>query len=270
MGILNVTPDSFSDGGRWSCPSAAVEGALEMVAAGADVIDIGGESTRPGAAEVPPKEELARVLPVVRALRGQTGALLSIDTRKSAVAAPCLDAGADWINDVSGLTFDAALAGVVAARTGARLVLMHSRARPADDRYSTEYDASAQPVYVDVVADTFKFLRRQALTAFQSGIPPGSLWFDPGFGFGKTSEQNVELLRRLREYTSAGVPVLVGPSRKSTVGRLLGDLPPGERLEGTAAAVAWAVAQGASCVRVHDVREMARVVRVADALRAIS
>jgi len=267
MGILNVTPDSFSDGGLWVDVDAAVEHALRMVADGASVIDVGGESTRPGAEEVPADEEIRRVLPVVERLRPRTTALISVDTRKATIAAQCLEAGADWINDISGLTRDSALADSVAAHPSSRLVLMHSRSKPADERFSTEYNAQGRPVYDDVVADTMRWLRRQVQVALERGVAAEQLWIDPGFGFGKTPEQNVELLRRLREYTSMGLPLLVGTSRKSTVGGLLGGLPPEERLEGTAATVACAVAQGAAAVRVHDVREMARVVRVADALR---
>lgn len=265
MGILNVTPDSFSDGGRWLDPDAAVDRALEMAEQGADVLDLGAESTRPGAAEVPAEEELRRLVPVIERLRPQTQALLSIDTRKAEVARRCLEAGADWINDVSGLADDPDLAHVV-AQSSASLVLMHNRLKPAAERYSTDYDAGGRPVYDDVVADTARWLRRQAGLALDSGVPAERLWIDPGFGFGKTPRQNVELLQRLREYTSLGLPLLVGTSRKSTVGRLLGDLPPEERLEGTAATVAWAIAEGAAAVRVHDVREIARVVRVTDAL----
>lgn len=265
MGILNVTPDSFSDGGLWIDTGRAVEHALEMVEQGADILDLGGESTRPGAQEVPADEELGRLLPVVEKLRPQVTVPISIDTRKAAVAAPCLDAGADWINDVSGLTFDPALAEAAAARPEVKLVLMHSRSRPADEVYSTEWSAGG-PVYEDVVADTLRWLRRQACFAVERGVRPEQIWIDPGFGFGKTFEQNIELLSRLREYTSAGLPVLVGTSRKSSVGRLVGDLPPEERLEGTAATVAWSVANGAAAVRVHDVREMARVVRAAYAI----
>jgi dihydropteroate synthase len=267
MGILNVTPDSFSDGGRWSAPEAAVEHALRMVADGADIIDVGGESTRPGAEEVPVDDELARVLPVVEKLREETNALISVDTRKAPVAEACLDAGADWINDVSGLTHDPCLARVAASRPGTNLVLMHSRRKPADDRYSTEYDEEGRPLYEDVVGDTLRWLRRQARVALEAGVAPESLWIDPGFGFGKTFEQNVELLRRLREYASIGLPILVGTSRKSSIGRLVGDLPPEERLEGTLATVGWAIAQGAAAVRVHDVKETVRVVRTAAALR---
>jgi dihydropteroate synthase len=267
MGVLNVTPDSFSDGGRWIAPERAVEHGLAMVADGADILDIGGESSRPGAEDVPEDEELRRVLPVIAALRSQTGALISVDTRNAAVARACLDAGADWVNDVTGMTHDPAIADVVAAHPSAKLVLMHSRVRPAEERYSTAYGDDAAPEYEDVVADTLRWLRRQADRAIERGVPPERLWIDPGFGFGKTFEQNVDLLRRLREYTSAGLPVLVGTSRKSTVGRLCGGLPPDDRLEGTAATVASAIAQGAAAVRVHDVKPLARIARVTDALR---
>lgn len=266
MGILNATPDSFSDGGKWLDPDAAVEHGLRMVEDGAQILDIGGESTRPGAAEIPVEEELRRVLPVVERLRPRTNALLSIDTRKSEVAARCLEAGADWINDVSGLTYDPKVADVVARYPRARLVLMHSLKTPGQERYSTDYDAEGRPQYKDVVADTMRWLRRQGGEAVRRGVAAENLWIDPGFGFGKTFEQNVELLRRLREYTSIGLPVLIGTSRKSSVGRMLGDLPPDQRLEGTAATVAWAIAQGAAAIRVHDVREMARLARVTDIL----
>lgn len=267
MGILNVTPDSFSDGGRWLDPERAVRHALAMVADGADVIDIGGESSRPGAEDIDTDEELRRVLPVVERLRSETDALLSIDTRKSSVARACLDAGADWINDVTGLVYDPNIADAVAACPEARLVLMHSRARPASERFSTEYAAAETPTYEDVVADTLRWLRVQAQAAMERGVSAEQLWLDPGFGFGKTYEQNLDLLRRLREYTTTGLPILVGTSRKSTVGKLTGGLPPEERLEGTLATVAVAVAQGAAAVRVHDVKPVARLVRAADALR---
>jgi dihydropteroate synthase len=268
MGILNVTPDSFSDGGLWIDAERAIERGLEMVEEGAGILDIGGESTRPGAEEIPQDEELRRILPVVAGLRPRTKALLSIDTRKSAVARACLEAGADWINDVSGLTYDPGLADVVAEYPRAKLVLMHCRARPSDERYSTEWDEAGRPVYEDVVADSMRWLRGQAQVALARGVQPEQLWIDPGFGFGKTYEQNLDVLRRLREYTSMGLPILLGTSRKSSVGKLVGDLPADQRLEGTAATVAWALAEGASAVRVHDVKEMARVARAIHTLRA--
>jgi dihydropteroate synthase len=262
VGILNVTPDSFSDGSRYLDAAAAQARAREMVAEGADWIDVGGESTRPGSEPVPAKEELQRVLPVVEALAGTPNVTLSIDTTKAAVAERCLAAGATIVNDVSGLTFDPLMAEVVAA-AGAGLVLMHIRGTPRT--------MQVDPVYDDVVADTLRFLRRQVAVAVAAGVPAGGIWIDPGFGFGKTVAHNLEILRRLREYTSAGLPIFVGPSRKSALGRLLarGDEPipaPEQRLEATAATVAIAIAHGARAVRVHDVREMARVARVTDAI----
>jgi dihydropteroate synthase len=257
MGILNVTPDSFSDGGAYLDPGAAAERALAMVQEGAQILDIGGESTRPGAECVPAGEELQRVLPVVRRLAGKVRAQISIDTTKAEVARACLDAGATIINDVSGLTFEPKLALEV-ARARATLVLMHMRGTPRT--------MQAAPEYEDVVADTMRFLRCQVRVATEAGVTEQRLWIDPGFGFGKTAEHNLEILRRLREYTSIGAPVLIGTSRKSTLGRVLGDLPASERLEATAATVAVAIAGGASIVRVHDVKEMARVARMTDAV----
>jgi dihydropteroate synthase len=268
MGILNVTPDSFSDGGLWIDAERAIQRGLDMVAEGADVLDIGGESTRPGAEEVAAEEELRRILPVVTGLRSRTKALLSIDTRKSRVARVGLEAGADWINDVSGLTYDPGLADVVAEYPEAKLVLMHCPSRPSAERYSTEWDEAGRPVYEDVVADSMRWLRTQAQIAITRGVQPKQLWIDPGFGFGKTYEQNLDVLRRLREYTSTGLPILVGTSRKSSVGKLVGDLPADQRVEGTAATVAWALSEGASAVRVHDVKEMARIARAIHTLRS--
>jgi dihydropteroate synthase len=257
MGILNVTPDSFSDGGQYLDPGAAEARALAMVEEGAQILDIGGESTRPGAVTVPVDEELRRVLPVVQRLAGKTAAAISVDTRKAAVARACLEAGAAIVNDVSGLTFDPEL-GRVVARAQATLVLMHMRGSPGT--------MQQVPYYEDVVADTMRFLRRQVRAAMEAGISPDQLWIDPGFGFGKTVAHNLEILRRLREYTSIGAPILVGTSRKSTLGHVLGGVPESERLEGTAATVAVAIAHGAAIVRVHDVKEIARVVRMTDAI----
>jgi len=194
---------------------------------------------------------------VVQRLAGKVKAAISVDTMKSEVARPCLDAGATIINDVSGLTFDPKLAQTV-ARTGATLVLMHMRGTPRT--------MQQDPRYEDVIAETMRFLRRQRHVAIQAGVDEKHLWIDPGFGFGKTAAQNLEILRRLREYTSIGAPLLIGTSRKSTLGRALGDLPPEDRLEGTAATVAVAILNGASVVRVHDVKEMARVARMTDAI----
>jgi dihydropteroate synthase len=257
VGILNVTPDSFSDGGRFLGVEVAVARAKAMEAEGADWIDVGGESTRPGAAEVPVEEEMRRVLPVLEAVRGEVTATLSIDTRKAAVAQAALAAGATLVNDVSGLTFDPRMADVVAA-AGAGLVLMHSLGTPAT--------MQENPVYDDVVADTLHFLRQQVVVAVRAGISLDRIWIDPGFGFGKTLEHNLTILRRLPEYASAGLPLLLGTSRKSSLGTLLGGAPPDERGDATAATVALAIAGGARAVRVHDVRAMARVARVADAI----
>lgn len=257
MGILNVTPDSFSDAGQHLDPGAAEARALTMVEEGAQILDIGGESTRPGAAEIPADEELRRVLPVVRRLAGRVAARISIDTTRAAVARACLDAGATMINDVSGLRFDPELAPVVAG-AGAGLVLMHMQGTPRSMQQA--------PAYEDVVADTMRFLRRQMRVALDAGVAEEQLWIDPGFGFGKTAAHNLEILRRLREYTSIGAPVLIGTSRKSTIGRVMGGLAVDERLEGTAATVAVAIANGAGIVRVHDVKEMARVARMTDAI----
>jgi dihydropteroate synthase len=257
MGVLNVTPDSFSDGGRYLDAGAAEDRARQMVEEGAQILDIGGESTRPGAEAVPAEEELQRVLPVVQRLAGQVEAEISVDTTKAAVARACLDAGATIINDVSGLTFEPELAQTV-AEAGATLVLMHMPGTPRTMQQDPHYD--------DVVADTMRFLRRQLRVALGAGVAEDRLWIDPGFGFGKTVAHNLELLRRLREYTSIGAPILIGTSRKSTIGRVLGDLPPDQRLEGTAATVAVALMNGARIIRVHDVREMARVARMTDAV----
>jgi dihydropteroate synthase len=257
MGIVNVTPDSFSDGGEYLDPGAAEARALAMVEEGADILDIGGESTRPGAAAVPAEEELRRVLPVVERLAGRVQAEISVDTTKAAVARACLEAGAAILNDVSGLTFEPELAQV-AARHGATLVLMHMQGTPRT--------MQQDPRYEDVVAETMRFLRCQRQVALEAGVAPERVWIDPGFGFGKTAAHNLEILRRLREYSSIGAPILIGTSRKSTIGRVLGDLPPDQRLEGTAGTVAVAIAHGASIVRVHDVREIARVARMTDAI----
>ncbi len=255
MGILNVTPDSFSDGGKYSTPSAAVDRGMEMIDEGADFLDIGGESTRPGSDPVDLQEELRRVVPVIERLASKTAVPLSIDTTKSVVAERAIQAGAVLINDVSGLTADRAMTEV-AARHKASLVIMHMRGRPRDMQQA--------PEYTDVVADIARFLSDQARSAAQAGIQ--QIIIDPGLGFGKTVAHNIALLRKLRTFRELGYPVLVGPSRKSFLGAIL-DLPVGERIEGTAAAVAFSIYNGASIVRVHDVREMKRIAVVADALK---
>lgn len=256
LGILNVTPDSFSDGGRFLDPSRAVAHGMALVAEGADALDIGGESTRPGAPAVDEAEEIRRVLPVVEALAAEAGRPVWVDTRKPGVARRALAAGACGVNDVGGLGDPAMRAAVREA--GARAILMHMQGEPAD--------MQRDPRYGDVVAEVGAFLAARARAAEADGIPRDRLVIDPGIGFGKRLEHNLALLRRLPELVALGYPVLVGPSRKAFLGEILG-LPVEQRLEGTAAAVACAVLGGAAMVRVHDVKVMARVVKVAEALR---
>ncbi|MCI0340108.1 MAG: dihydropteroate synthase [Planctomycetales bacterium] len=258
QGILNVTPDSFSDGGRFLDPAAAVARGRAMAEEGADLLDVGGESTRPGSAPVPEAEERARVIPVIRALARDVAVPISVDTSKASVAAAALEAGAAMVNDVTALRGDPAMAGVL-ARAGGALVLMHMQGEPRT--------MQAAPRYGEVVAEVAAFLRERVEAAVAAGIAREQLLVDPGIGFGKTLEHNLEILRRLGELRSIGRPILVGPSRKSFLGALL-DLPVGERLEGTLAAVAACVLRGALVVRVHDVRAAARAVRVAAALRS--
>ncbi|MDX1435452.1 MAG: dihydropteroate synthase [Anaerolineales bacterium] len=269
MGILNLTPDSFSgDGlGMHSSPvEAALSQAERFLADGADILDVGGESTRPGADEVLPEEELARVVPVVEALRARFEAIISIDTYKSEVAGAALRAGADMVNDVWGLRADPQM-GAVAARYKAPVVLMHNRSTPANAELKERLGGRYISVkYDNLLEDVKKELMESAALAGAAGIPENHIILDPGIGFGKTTEQNLALLNRLDELTPLGYPLLIGPSRKSFIGYTL-DLPPDQRLEGTAATVAVGILRGANIVRVHDVRAMARIARMTDALR---
>jgi dihydropteroate synthase len=257
MGILNVTPDSFFDGGRFFGKDAAVERALCMEEQGADIIDIGGESTRPGSDAVDAEEEMNRVLPVIEAVGPRLRIPLSIDTRKSGVAEAALKAGAHMVNDVGGLKHDMRMAEVV-ARYAVPLVLMHMRGQPKDMQNSTEYD--------DLVGDINRFFSDQIAVAESAGIPRERIVLDPGIGFGKRWEDNFVLIGRLGEFGSFGCPILVGLSRKSFLGKAL-DVPESERLTGTIAAVAAAVLYGAQLVRVHDVGEAVQAVTVADRIR---
>jgi dihydropteroate synthase len=257
MGVLNVTPDSFSDGGLWFEEKDATAHGLEMVEQGASIIDVGGESTRPGAVPVSVDEELRRVLPVVEALASATDVPISIDTRKPEVAARAIEAGASIINDTAGEEADHEMDDVVRA-TGAAIVLMHSRGTPATMRSLTEYS--------DVVADVGAWLNRRARSLASIGVNQESIALDPGIGFAKSPYQSLRLLNRLEDILSLGYPVVVGTSRKSFIGAVL-DLPEDRRLEGTAATVAWAVEKGAHVVRVHDVAEMERVVRMTEAIK---
>ena len=268
MGILNVTPDSFSGDGllaRGNHVEAALALAERFVEEGADILDVGGESTRPGSAPIPAEEELKRVMPVVERLAREFNIPISIDTYKAEVARRALDAGAHMVNDVWGLRMDPELAGLVAER-GVPVVVMHNRSRPKDavqeERLGGRYVGVE---YEDLMADIIRELRGSVQIALDAGVAWERIIVDPGLGFGKTVEQNLEIMDRLSELKVLGRPILVGPSRKSFIGYTL-DLPPEERLEGTAATVALCIARGADIVRVHDVREMVRVARMTDAI----
>jgi dihydropteroate synthase len=256
MGVVNVTPDSFSDGGRYLDPEAAVAHGLALVAEGADLLDVGGESTRPGATDVPEAVELERVLPVVEELARTAEVPVSIDTRKAAVAAAALAAGATMVNDVSAGRHDPDLLGV-AADAKVPLVLMHMLGTPATMQDDPRYD--------DVVAEVEAFLAERCRAAEAAGVDHQALVIDPGIGFGKRDQDNYALLDQLARFTRLGHPVMVGTSRKGFIGRAL-DSPADQRVEGTAATVVWAVERGARIVRVHDVAPMVRAVRMTEAM----
>jgi dihydropteroate synthase len=259
MGIVNVTPDSFSDGGELFDPQRAVEAAVQMAADGADLLDIGGESTRPGAQPLAEGEEKRRVLPVIEALAGRVKVPISVDTYKPAVADAALRAGASIVNDISGLRYEPALAGVVASHRAA-LVLMHTRGR--------SLDMYKEAVYHEVIDEVLDELRESVAFATGAGVPPDHIVIDPGLGFAKEPAHTYEALARLNDFSELGRPLLVGPSRKRFLTRALGaDVPPAARDWATAAAVAAAVFGGAHIVRVHAVREMVQVARVSDEIR---
>lgn len=257
MGVLNVTPDSFSDGGSFLDPSAAIDRAIQMEDEGADIIDIGGESTRPGSKSVSIQEELNRILPVIEGLQGRLTIPISVDTCKAKVVPRALKAGAGMVNDISGLGFDKEMADTVAHHE-VPLVIMHIKGIPKN--------MQENPTYNDVMGEIISYLDERTQQALKAGVSPHKVIVDPGIGFGKMVEDNFTILRRLGELKGLGFPILVGPSRKSFIGITL-DLPVEERLEGTAASVAAAVLNGANLVRVHDVKEMVRVVRIADAIK---
>ncbi|MDQ3441465.1 MAG: dihydropteroate synthase [Planctomycetota bacterium] len=260
MGVLNVTPDSFSDGGRFAARDAAVAHAIEMVEAGAAMIDVGGESTRPGSQPVPENEQIRRVVPVIEEItRRGVDVTVSIDTTRAAVARAALDAGACLVNDISAGRDDAGMFPLVAAR-GTPIVLMHMRGTPA-----TMQD---NPTYDDVTRETIEFLRERIAVAEQAGVAPHRVLVDPGIGFGKTMDHNLELLRRQSELGALGRPVVIGASRKGFIGRITNEPEPSRRLFGTAACVAWSVANGAAIVRVHDVGAMNQAVRMTEAIRS--
>ncbi len=256
MGIVNVTPDSFSDGGAFFDADRAADHALSLACQGADVIDIGGESTRPGSRPVTEEEEIRRVLPVIRKVRPRTGVLLSVDTTKSGVARAALEAGADIVNDTSALRADPAMAGVI-ARTGAAVVLMHMKGTPLTMQEAPSYD--------DLLGEVRTFLASRMREAGEAGIPPERIVLDPGIGFGKTAAHNLEVLNRLDEFQELGRPICLGVSRKAFIGLVLGT-PPGERLEGTIAAAVLGRSRGARILRVHDIGPVAKAVRMAEAI----
>jgi len=263
MGVLNITPDSFSDGGKFYAPERAVEHALKLIAEGADMLDVGGESTRPGSAFISEVEELQRVLPIIKMLAAETSVPISVDTTKSAVARAALEAGAEIINDISALRFDPAIADEV-AKAKAGLVLMHSRGTPKT--------MQQLPPVADIAGEVIGGLRESIAIAQQRGVASESIAIDPGIGFGKTAEQNVELIAKLDQLAVAFAtfPIMIGTSRKSFIGKLLDNAPADQRLHGTIASIAASVLRGAHIVRVHDVKPVVDAVRVAEAIRRFS
>ncbi len=257
MGILNVTPDSFSDGGDYTDPGKAVDRALELIAQGADMIDIGGESTRPGADPVSAVEEIKRTVPIIEKLRDQTDSPISIDTMKAEVALRAMEAGADIINDVSAFEADNVMAEV-ASQTRAGVILMHMKGTP-----QTMQD---DPSYGNVVSAVRDFLQDRMQVVIEQGVDRNSIVIDPGIGFGKTQEHNLELLRNISELAECGAPVLLGASRKSFIGHVLGRENPADRLAGGLGIAAWAVLQGTHILRVHDVIDTCDVCRIMDTL----
>jgi dihydropteroate synthase len=265
MGILNITPDSFSDGGRLLGPQDALALAKKMAWEGADALDIGGESTKPGAEAVSVEVEMARIMPVLELLSAELPDMaLSVDTMKAPVAKAALSQGVCLVNDVSALGHDPGLA-VVVAESRAGICLMHRLSEASVMPWSTQ--ESSRYGSQGVLLAVSEFLRSRAALLHGLGVPRERVWVDPGFGFNKTVEENFSLLKHLGEFKSLGYEVLIGPSRKSSLGAALGGLPVEERLEGTAAAVAASILAGAACVRVHDVKEMARVAKVAQAIK---
>ncbi len=258
QGVVNVTPDSFSDGGRFLDPARAIEHGLQLVAEGADLLDVGGESSRPGSEPISADEERRRIQPVIEGLARATMAPISVDTTKSEVARAALDAGATIVNDISAGRRDPAILDVVAAH-GASYVAMHMRGEPRTMQAAPQYD--------DVVTEVVEFLRERCAVALEAGVGRAKLWIDPGIGFGKSLEHNLELLRHLGELRSLGLPILIGVSRKAFIQKITGrDSPAADRIGGTAAAVALAILNGAEILRVHDVAVMREAALVARAI----
>ena len=258
MGIINITPDSFSDGGLHLDASAAIEQGISMVGDGADILDIGGESTRPGSEPVSVEEELSRTIPVIKALARRVAVPISIDTYKAEVARQALAAGASIVNDISGLRFDPEMPKVIAQHK-VPVVIMHIKGRPREMQQNPSYDA--------LIPEIMDYFRISIRLAKKFGIAEEHMILDPGIGFGKTFDHNLEILNNLEQFTLLEKPLLVGPSRKAFLGKILGDVPATDRLEGTAAAVAVSIMKGAAIIRVHDVKEMARVAKVIDAIK---
>ncbi|MBI4641080.1 MAG: dihydropteroate synthase [Candidatus Tectomicrobia bacterium] len=256
MGVLNVTPDSFSDGGKYFCLPDALRRVEEMLKEGADLIDVGGQSSRPGSLPIPEEEEIKRVIPVVREIARRFDSLISVDTYRAEVARLCIEEGADMINDISALRFDPAMVNVVAA-SGVGVVLMHMKGTPRDMQKNPHYDS--------VLDEISRFLDYQAKFAISHGVAPEKIMLDPGIGFGKNITHNLTIIRHLSRFRSLQFPILIGPSRKAFIGRIL-SVEMDERVEGSTAIVAYAITQGASMVRVHDVKEIVRVTRMIDAI----
>jgi len=260
MGILNMTPDSFSDGGQFKSHDKAIDHALKMVEEGANIIDIGGESTRPGAEAVQLEEELSRIIPIIEAIRLKSDCLISIDTYKSKVATAALAAGADMVNDISGLTFDHNMASLIAERN-APVIIMHIKGKPGDMQKNPNYD--------NLIKEIKAFFEVQIAIAKKAGIDSGNIILDPGIGFGKRLEDNFEIIRELGQISTMGYPVLLGPSRKSFIGFTL-DLPIEERIEGTLASITAGVINGARIVRVHDIRATRRTLTITEKIMGIN
>ncbi len=260
MGILNVTPDSFSDGGKFDTPEQAASHATKMIEDGADIIDIGGESTRPGAEPVSIDEELNRTIPVIEAIRDQSDCIISIDTYKSKVAESALDAGANMVNDISGLTFDEGMASLVAEKE-TPVVIMHIKGTPLD--------MQKEPHYEDLMEEIKDYFTAKIAKAKEAGIPNTNIILDPGIGFGKRLEDNFELIRELKQICAMEYPILIGPSRKSFIGTVL-NLPITERLEGTLASITAGVMNGARIVRVHDIMAVRRTIAITEKIMGMN
>jgi len=261
MGVLNITPDSFSDGGKYFSKNAAIKHALKLINEGSDIIDVGGESTRPGASPLTIEEEITRVIPVIKEIRKLSkNILISIDTYKSEVAKEAVKYGANIINDISGLVMDDRMVHI-AAELDVPVIIMHLKGTPMD--------MQVNPTYENLISEITEFLRTQIQYALKNGVKKHNIIIDPGIGFGKTIEHNFKIIANLEKFKKIGFPILIGPSRKSFIGNLL-KLPPDKRLEGTAASIAIGIVNGARIVRVHDVLEMKRVSSIADKVNEVT